>query len=71
MNLNIESPKNSVSKRESRLAKLLRFKENFDFDDIIPYEDTEYKDQYDDIIVGGVTKFDDDFYKDDFIYYID
>lgn len=71
MNLNIKSPKNSISKRESRLAKLLRFKEEFGFDDIIQYEDVDYKDQYDDIIVGGVTKFDDDFYKDDFIYYID
>ncbi|MGL5347207.1 MAG: hypothetical protein ACRDA3_07640 [Peptostreptococcaceae bacterium] len=71
MNLNIKSPENSISKREGRLAKLLRFKEDFDFDDIIQYEDVDYKDQYDDIIVGGVTKFDDDFYKDDFIYYID
>lgn len=57
--------------RENRLVKVLNFKDDFSFDDILPYEDTEYNDQYDDIIVGGISKFDDDFYKDDSFYYFD
>ncbi|MGL5316049.1 MAG: hypothetical protein ACRC92_22525 [Peptostreptococcaceae bacterium] len=57
--------------RESIIAKLFNLKDDFNFDDIIPYEDVDYNDQYDDVIVGGITKFDDDFYKDDTIYYYD
>lgn len=57
--------------KERILAKLFNFKDNFGFDDIISYEDIDYNNQYDDIIVSGITKFDDDFYKDDTIYYYD
>ncbi|MGL6107997.1 hypothetical protein [Romboutsia sp.] len=57
--------------RENKLVKILNFKDDFNFDDILPYEDTEYNDQYDDVIVGGISKFDDDFFKDDIIYYFD
>lgn len=68
----LKAPKKQFSKyREIAITKLLNFKDDFDFDDIIPYEDIDYNDQYDDEIVSGITKFDDDFYKDDIIYYYD
>lgn len=57
--------------RENKLIKILNFKDDFDFDDILSYEDTEYNDQYDDIIFGQISNSDDEFYKDDIIYYLD
>lgn len=44
-------------------------KNDFNFDDIIPYEDMDYNNEYDDEIVGGINNLEDDFFKDDTIYY--
>jgi len=55
--------------RENIIAKLSSFKSDFNFDDIIPYEDLDYSNQYDDEIVGGINQYEDDFFKDDTIYY--
>ena len=72
MSQSLIETKNKFNKsREMIIAKLLNFKDDFDFDDIIPYEDIDYDNQYDDVIVGGINKFEDDFYKDDTIYYFD
>lgn len=51
------------------VAKLKNNKSDFNFDDIIPYEDMDYNNEYDDEIVGGINDIEDDFYKDDTIYY--
>ena len=51
------------------IAKLKDNKSDFNFDDIIPYEDMDYNNEYDDEIVGGINHTEDDFYKDDTIYY--
>lgn len=44
-------------------------KNDFNFDDIIPYEDMDYNNEYDDEIVGGINHLEDDFFKDDSLYY--
>lgn len=51
------------------IANLKNNKSDFNFDDIIPYEDMDYNNEYDDEIVGGINNIEDDFFKDDTIYY--
>lgn len=67
----IQKPSKKQYNKSSKniIDKFNGSKNDFNFDDIIPYEDMDYNNEYDDEIVGGINNLEDDFFKDDTIYY--
>ena len=69
MNLNLKSSKNKL------LRKINFFQDSINYDDIMPYGDNSYQDNYDEIIlnddifIDSDYKFNEDFYKDDTLFY--
>ena len=69
MNLNLKSSKNKL------LRKINFFQDSINYDDIMSYGDNSYEDNYDEIIlnddifIDDDEKFNEDFYKDDTLFY--
>ena len=69
MNLNLKSSKNKL------LRKINFFQDSINYDDIMSYGDNSYQDNYDkiilndDIFIDSDYKFNEDFYKDDTLFY--
>ena len=69
MNLNLKSSKNKL------LRKINFFQDSINYDDIMSYGDNSYQDNYDEIILNADIfidsdyKFNEDFYKDDTLFY--
>nr|WP_294572770.1 hypothetical protein [uncultured Romboutsia sp.] len=69
MNLNLKSSKNKL------LRKINFFQDSINYDDIMSYGDNSYQDNYDEIIlnddifIDSDYKFNEDFYKDDTLFY--
>lgn len=69
MNLNLKSSKNKL------LRKINFFQDSINYDDIMSYGDNSYQDNYDEIILNDDIfidfdyKFNEDFYKDDTLFY--
>ena len=73
MNLNLKSYRN---KNKNKLMKKINFfQDKINYDDIMSYGDNSYEDNYDEIIlnddifIDADEKFNEDFYKDDTIFY--
>lgn len=63
---------NSFSKKDgSKILKLLNFNNSFFNDDILPYDDSDYCNDYDDIILEDDNNFEHNFYQDDNLNYFD
>lgn len=71
MNLKLKSYKN----KNKLIKKINFFQDNINYDDIISYKDNSYYDNYDEIILNDDIfidtddKFNEDFYKDDTLFY--
>ena len=69
MNLNLKSSKNKL------LRKINFFQDSINYDDIMSYGDNSYQDNYDEIIlnddifIDSDYKFNEDFYKDDTLFF--
>ena len=69
MNLNLKSSKNKL------LRKINFFQDSINYDDLMSYGDNSYQDNYDEIIlnddifIDSDYKFNEDFYKDDTLFY--
>ena len=61
MSLNLRTSKKS--KKTNKLIRKINYQDNVNYDDIIYYGDNSYDDGYDEIILN------DDFYKDDTLFY--
>ena len=73
MNLNLKS---FTNKAKNELIKKINFlQDKIDYDDIMSYGDNSYEDNYDEIIfhddiyIYSNEKINDDFYKDDTLFY--
>ena len=73
MNLNL---KPFTNKNKDKLIKKFNFfQDKIDYDDIMSYGDNSYEDSYDeiilhdDIVIYPDEKFNNDFYKDDTLFY--
>lgn len=60
-------PKSFSKKNNNKLLKLLNFDNSFFNDDVLPYDDSDYCCDYDDIILDD----DSNFYQDDTLNYFD
>ncbi len=76
MNTDFKSSKNK--NRQSMLMKKLNFKERTNYDDIIPYDDMNYYEEYEDVIINNdmlsedkIKLSNDFYYNDDVINYFD
>lgn len=71
MNLNLKSCKN----KNKLMKKIKFFQDKINYDDIMSYGDNSYEDNYDEIILNDDIfmytdeKFNEDFYKDDTLFY--
>lgn len=64
-------PKSFSKKGSSKLLNLLNFNNSFFYDDILPYDDSDYCNDYDDIVLEDDNYFDYNFYQDDTLNYFD
>ncbi|WP_042274756.1 hypothetical protein [Faecalimicrobium dakarense] len=64
-------PKSFSKKDSNKLLNLLNFNNSFLYDDILPYDDSDYCNNYDDIILEDDNYFDHNFYQDDTLNYFD
>ena len=73
MNLNLKSCRNKI--KNKLMKKINFFQDNINYDDIMSYGDNSYEDNYDEIIlnddifIDADEKFNEDFYKDDTLFY--
>ena len=73
MSLNLRTSKKS--KKTNKLIRKINYQDNVNYDDIIYYGDNSYDDGYDEIIlnddifIDADEKFNEDFYKDDTLFY--
>ena len=73
MNLNLKSFTNKT--KNELIKKINFFQDKIDYDDIMSYGDNSYEDNYDEIIfhddifIYSNEKINDDFYKDDTLFY--
>ncbi|MEG1311252.1 MAG: hypothetical protein RR942_06975 [Romboutsia sp.] len=58
-------------KSNNKILKLLNFNDSFLNDDILPYDDTDYCEGYDDIILDDENNFEYTFHEDDTLNYFD
>ena len=71
MNLNLKSCKN----KNKLMKKIKFFQDKINYDDIMSYGDNSYEDNYDEIILNDDIfmytdeKINEDFYKDDTLFY--
>ena len=72
MNLNLKS---FANRNKNKLIKKINFfQDKIDYDDIMSYGDNSYEDNYDEILhddffIYSDVKSNDDFYKDDTLFY--